>query len=149
MLKNSSLDFLVRCVVMIMSIQYLFRSRNLAINSPLGHFNKDNADSPPQKYQTHETHGDIQSSIPPTTKWPSLKYSKQNPSHVRRQTLPSQPSQLPHNSISSQYSQPFHESCSTMSKPDIPCSKYKLFPNTFRLSPSYFFIILSLFTLKT
>ena len=39
----------------------LFRSRHLAINSPLGHFNGHNAYSPPQKYQTHETHGDIQS----------------------------------------------------------------------------------------
>ena len=41
----------------------LFRSRHLAINSPLGHFNGDNAHSPLQKYQTHETHGDIQSSF--------------------------------------------------------------------------------------
>ena len=39
----------------------LFRSRHLAINSPLGHFNGYNAYSPPPKYQTHETHGDIQS----------------------------------------------------------------------------------------
>ena len=28
----------------------LFRSRHLAINSPLDHFNGDNADSPPPKH---------------------------------------------------------------------------------------------------
>ena len=33
-------------------------SRHLALNSPLGHFNGDNAHSPPQKYQTHENHDD-------------------------------------------------------------------------------------------
>ena len=72
----------------------LFHSQHLAINSPLGHFNGDNAYSPPQKYQTHKTHGDIQSSFPPTATWLSLNYSERNPSHVRRHTLPSQPSQL-------------------------------------------------------
>ena len=85
----------------------LFCSRHLAINLPLDHFNGDNADSPPQKYQTHETYGDIQSSIPPMTTWPPLNYSKHNPSHIRRYTLPSQPFQLPHDSISSQYSQSY------------------------------------------
>ena len=40
----------------------LFCSRHLAINSPLGNFNGDNADSPSQKYQTHETRSDILSS---------------------------------------------------------------------------------------
>ena len=33
-------------------------SRHLALNSPLGHFNGDNAHSPPKKYQKHETHGE-------------------------------------------------------------------------------------------
>ena len=92
----------------------LFRSRHLAINSPLGHFNGDNAYSPPAKYQTHETHGDIQSSFTPTATWLSLNYNEHNPSHVRRHTLPSQPSQflitpfrlLTHNLT-------HHESCST------------------------------------
>ena len=42
------------------------------------------------------------------------------PSHIRRHTLPSQPS---HNSILSQEAQPQHESCSTKSKPNIPCCK--------------------------
>ena len=42
----------------------------LAINSPLGHFSGDNAYSPPKKYQTHETHGDIQSSFTPTNTIP-------------------------------------------------------------------------------
>ena len=34
---------------------FLFRSRHLAINSPLGHFNGDNEDFPPQKHQTQQT----------------------------------------------------------------------------------------------
>ena len=72
----------------------LFRSRHLAINSPLGHFNGDNAYSPSKKYQTHEIHGDIQSSFTPTATWLSLNYSEHNPSHVRRHVLPFQPSQL-------------------------------------------------------
>ena len=104
----------------------LFRSRHLAINSPLGHFNGDNTYSPPPKYQTHETHSDIQSSFPPTATWLLLNYSEHNPSHIRRHMVPSQLSQPSHNSISSQYSQPFHESCSTKSKPDIPCCKKNL-----------------------
>ena len=33
----------------------LLRSQHLAINSPQGHFNGDNVDSPPQKHQTHKT----------------------------------------------------------------------------------------------
>ena len=74
-------------------------SRHLALNSPLDHFNGDNAYSPPQKYQTHETHGDIQSSFLPTATWLSLNYDEHNPSHVRRHTLPSQPSQPSHKSI--------------------------------------------------
>ena len=91
----------------------LFRSRHLAINSPLGHFNGDNAYSPLPKYHTHKTHGDIQGSFPPTATCLSLNYNEHNLSHVRRHALPSQPSQLPHNSISSLHSQPFHKSCST------------------------------------
>ena len=63
----------------------LSRSRHLAINSPLGHFN-GNQCTP--LHQTHETHGDIQSSFPPTATWLSLNYSEHNPSHVRRHPLP-------------------------------------------------------------
>ena len=100
----------------------LFRSRHLAINSPLDHFNGDKAYSPPQKYQTHETHGDIQSSIPPTATWLSLNYSEHNPSRPTTHAAISTFS-TSHNSISSQYSQLFHESCSTKSKPNIPCCK--------------------------
>ena len=58
------------------NVMLLFRSRHLAINLPLGHFNGDNAYSPPPKYQTHETHGDIQSSFPPKATWLSLNYSE-------------------------------------------------------------------------
>ena len=56
----------------------LFRSWHLAINSPLGRFNGDNADSPPQNTRRTKLHGD----------------SKVQSSHVRRYALPSQPSQL-------------------------------------------------------
>ena len=72
----------------------LFRSRHLAINSSLGHFNGDNAYSPPKKYQAHETHGDIQSSFTPTATWLSLNYNEHNPLHVQQHALPSQPSQI-------------------------------------------------------
>ena len=64
-------------------------------------------------------------------------------SHVRRHTLSSQPSQL----LVTQFrllthNLTHHESCSTRSKPNIPCCKIKLISkNTFRLSPSYFFIL--------
>ena len=92
----------------------LFRPRHLALNSALGHFNGDNAYSPPQKYQTHETHGDIQSSFPPTATWLSLNYSEHNPSHARRHTLPSQPSQLLINPFRLfTHNLTRHESCST------------------------------------
>ena len=66
--------------------------RHLALNSPLGHFNGDNAQSP----QIPDTRNSrwLQSSIPPTATWLSLNYGEHNPSHVRRHTLPSQPSQL-------------------------------------------------------
>ena len=75
-------------------------SRHLALNSPLGHFNGDNAHSPPDAQNSRW----LQSSIPLTATWLSLNYGEHNPSHVRRYTLPSQPS---HNSISSPYSQSF------------------------------------------
>ena len=101
----------------------LFRSRHLAIYSPLGHFNGNNAYSPPQKYQTHETHGDIQSSIPSTATWLSPPYGEHNPSHVS--ILTTSPRVLRHQK-QTQYSMPQIE----------PISK-----NTFRLSPSGSFIL--------
>ena len=101
----------------------LFCSQHLAISSPLDHFNVDNAYSPPQKYQTHETHGDIQSLFTPTATWLSLNYNEHNPSHIRRPRAAISTFSTSHNSISSQYSEPFHESCSTKSKPNIPCCK--------------------------
>ena len=78
-----------------------FSSRHLALNSPLGHFNGNNAHSP----QIPDTRNSrwIQSSIPPIATWLSLNYGEHNPSHVRRHTLPSQPSQPSHKSISSPY----------------------------------------------
>ena len=61
----------------------LFRSRHLALNSSLGHFNGDNAHSPqiPDTWNSQW----LQSSFPPTATWLSLNYVKHNPSHVRWQ----------------------------------------------------------------
>ena len=61
-------------------------SWHLALNSPLGHFNGDNAHSP----QIPDTRNSwwLQSSFPPTATWHSLNYSKYNPSHVPRHALP-------------------------------------------------------------
>ena len=66
--------------------------------------------------------------------------------HVRWHTLPPQPSQhlitpfrLNTNKLK------LYESCSTKSKPNIPCCKWKpISKNTFRPSPSYFFFIILL-----
>ena len=93
-----------------------------------------------------ETHGEIQSSFPPTATCLSLNYNKHNPSHVRRHTLPSQPSQLLITQFRLNTHNPtHHESCSTKSKPNIPCCKIKLISkNTFRpiLSSSPFLYLL-------
>ena len=72
----------------------------------------------------HETHGDIQSSIPTTATYLSLNLRTQSltrpTTHAAISTFSTS-----HNSISSQYSQPLHESCSTKSKPNTPCCKIK------------------------
>ena len=76
------------------------------------------------------------------------KCKKHNPSHVRRHTLPSQhlitPFRLHTNKLK------FPESYSTKSKPKYSMLQIKtLSLNTFRLSPSYFFIIILLLFLTT
>ena len=123
------------------SVMLLFRSRHLAIYSPLGQFNGDNAYSPPQKYQTHETHGDIQSSFTPTATWLLLNYSEHNPSHVWRHALPSQPSQL----LITQFRLNTHNlSWVLQHQKQTQYSMLQIKPipkNTFRLSASYFFIL--------
>ena len=54
-----------------------------------------------------------------------------------------------HNSISPQCSQPLFESCSTKSKPNIPCCRYKLFLKThFDYQHLIFFIIFPLLPYK-
>ena len=88
---------------------WLCRSERNSALDPHG----DNAYSPP--HTRRETHGDIQSSIPTTATCLSSKMQKKHPIlHVRRHTLPSQPS---HNSISSQYSQPFTSLAATKANP--------------------------------
>ena len=72
------------------------------------------------------------------------KCKKHNPSHVQRHTLPSQhlitPFRLNTNKLK------LHESCSTKSKTQYSMLQIKtLSLNTFRPSPSYFFIIHLLF----
>ena len=78
----------------------LFRSRHLALISPLGHFNGDNTRLSPN-HQTHKTLGDSKVYFLQRQTWLSLNYSEHNPSHVPRYALLSQ---LSHNSISSPYS---------------------------------------------
>ncbi len=75
----------------------LFRSRHLALISPLGH-------------QTHKTHGDAKVYFLQRQTRLSLNYGEHHPSHVQRYALPSK---LSHNSISSPYSLPSYETCST------------------------------------
>ena len=63
-----------------------FRSRHLALISPLGHFNGDNARLSP-KHQTHKTHGDSKVYFLQRQTWLSLNYGEHNPSHVPRYAL--------------------------------------------------------------
>ena len=110
-------------------IGYVDPTRNpaldtLALNSPLGHFNGDNALLSTRRTKTMVT-----------LKFNSYNCNmafettnEHNPSHVRRHTLPSQPAQLlitPFRLLT--HNLTLHESCSTKSKPNIPCCKIKLF----------------------
>ena len=97
----------------------LFRSRHLALISPLGHFHGDNACLSPN-HQTHKTHGDSKVYFLQRQSRLSLNYSKHNPSHVQLYVLPSQ---LSHNSISSLYSQPFLRDLQHKRKLHFPCCK--------------------------
>ena len=94
-------------------------SRHLALNSPLGHFNGDNAPLSTRRTKTMVTH-----------KFNSYNCNMTFVKQQRTQSL-TRPTtdtiistfSTSHNSILSQYSQPLHESCSTKSKPNIPCYK--------------------------
>ena len=115
-----------------------FRSRHQALNSPLGHFNGDNARLSPN-HQTHKTQGDSKVHFLQRQTRLSLNYGEHNPSHVRRYALPSQ---LYCISISSPYSQPFYETCSTNANYIFHAANKKIFLKTLRLrylepSPSY------------
>ena len=113
----------------------LFCKRHLALSSPLGHLNGDNANSPPdaQKARWHPQFNSYnrrtQSLTRPTT-------------HAAIWTS--------HNSISSSYSQAYSPRVSQHQK-QTQYSMLQIKPiskNTFRPSPSIFFITLPLFTLK-
>ena len=110
----------------------LFRKRHLALNSPLGYFNGDQRTPSPQVTRHTKLLGDskVQSLTRPTT-------------HAAISTFSNS-----HNSISSQYSQPFTSLAAPKANPIFYAANKNLFKNIFRPSPSYFFIILPLFTLK-
>ena len=107
----------------------LFRSRHLTTNSPLGHFNGDNTYPLPKNTRHTKLHGDskVQSLTHPTT-------------HAAISTFSTS-----HNSISSQYSQPFTSLAALNAHQIFRAANKNYSKNTFRLSPSYFFIIPPLF----
>ena len=86
----------------------LFRSRHLALISPLSHYNGNNARLSP-KSTRHKTHGDSKVYFLQRQTWLSLNYSEHNPLHVPRYALPSQ---LYHISISSLTHNLSYETCS-------------------------------------
>ena len=100
-------------------IGYVDPTRNPALNSPLGHLNGDKVYSP----QIPDTKLTVTSKVQflQLQQCLSSKYNEHNPSHVRRHTLPSQllitQFRLHTNKLK------LHESCSTKSKPNIPCRK--------------------------
>ena len=116
-------------------IGYVDLTRNpaldtLAHNSSLGYFNGDQRTP---LHQTDKNHGD--------SKTQSLTRST---THAAISTFSTS-----HNSILSQYSQSFTSLAAPKNKPKYSMLQIKPYSkNTFRLSPSYFFILL-LFTLKT
>ena len=111
----------------------LFRSRHLALNSPLGHFNGDNAHFQPDAQNSRW----LQSSFPTTATWPSLNYGEHNPSHVRRHTLPFSAFLYLHFvSILTTFLRDLQHKKQTQHS----MLQIKTIPkNTFRLSASYFF----------
>ena len=100
----------------------------LALNSPLGHFNGDQRTP---LHQTDKNPGDskTQSFTRPTT-------------HAAISTFSTS-----HNSILSKYLQSFMSLAAPKANPIFHAANKTIHKNTFRLSPSYFFI-LPLFTLK-
>ena len=95
------------------------RSWYLALISPMGYFNGDNARLSPN-YQTHKTQGDSKVYFLQRQTRLSLNYSGHHPPRVQRYALLSQ---LSHNSISSLYSQPFLRDLQHKRKLHIPCCK--------------------------
>ena len=107
----------------------IFRSRHLALNSPLGHFNGDNA-----RLSTRHT------KLTVTPKFISsngnMAFAKLR--HASRYALFSQ---LYHISISSPYSQTFLRDLQHKKQTQYSMLQIKTIPkNTFRLSASYFLI---------
>ena len=116
----------------------------LALNSPLVHLNGDNAYSPQiPDTQNYTVTSKVQ--FLQLQQCLSSKSNEHNPSHVRRHALPSQPFQLLITQFRLNTNNPSrvlqHQKQTQYSMLQIKT----LSLNTFRLSPSYFFIILPLF----
>ena len=115
----------------------------LALNSPLGHLNGDNA-HPPQMPDTKST-------VTSKVQFLQLEHVfRQNatntiPQHVRRHTLPSQPSQV----LITQFRLNKHNLSTSLAAPKanpiFHAANKNLFIKTFWPSPSYFIFILQLF----
>ena len=117
-------------------------STRLALNSPLGHFNGKSTYSP------HIP--DTKLTVTSKVQFLQLQHvfrQKCNPSHVQRHTQPSQPSQL----LITQFGLNKHNLSTSLAAPKAnpifhAAKKNPISKNTFRLSPSYFFILLLFLT---
>ena len=110
----------------------LFRSRHLALNSPLGHFNGDNARLSTRRTKLTVTPKFISSNG-------NMAFAKLRRTQSLARPTTRAASQLSHNSISSPYSlrdlqHKKQTQYSMLQRKNIP-------KNTFRLSASYFFIL--------
>ena len=93
-----------------------FRSRHLALISPLGHLNEDNARLSTRRTKLTVTPKFISSNS-------NMAFAKlQRTQYLARPKIRAA-SQLSHNSILSPYSLPSYETSTTKSKPNIPCCK--------------------------
>ena len=104
-----------------------FCSRHLALISPLGHLNGDNA-----RLSTRRT----KLTVTPTATRLSLNYGKHNPSHIWRYALPSQ---LYHISILSLTHKLSYETCNTQTQTKYSMLQIKPIPKNISTSTSWTF----------
>ena len=118
----------------------LFRKRQLALNSPLGHLNGESAYSP-QKPDTKLT-------VTSKVQFLQLQHAfHQNATNtIPHMSTTHAAISTSHNSISSQYSQHFTSLAAPKANPIFHAANKNLIPKTsYERSPSIFFIILLLF----